>query len=316
MQSHPDLRWDDLRVLLALYREGSLKRAATVMGVNVSTMSRRLDALEAAADAHLFDRTPEGTLPTAVTEELVAFAESMEHAAMGFVRGLEQLEVEPEGEVRVACAPGVADHFLAPAVGDLCEKHPKVRLTILSGIGYVDLTRREADIALRLNRPATGDLVATRIATQGFCVVAAPGLAAALGTLTDPNAARWVTWGQELAHLPDRAWIDAHVASERVALVTSSMTAQIEAVRTGFALMLAPTPYRELRGLAEVRCTRKWQRSIRGLPESALWLVGHRAMRSVPRVSAVWSWLSDRFATGRAKGDGSDRRRPASRPMR
>jgi DNA-binding transcriptional LysR family regulator len=296
MQSLVDLRWDDLRVMLALVRRGSLKRGAEDLGVNVSTMSRRLDALEEAAGTHLFDRTPEGTKPTAATEQLVVFAEAMEQAAMGFSRGLERLEVEPEGDVRLACPPGVADHFLAPAVGDLCARHPKLRLTILSSIGYADLTRREADLALRTIRPAAGDFVAQRIATQGWCVVASPALAGEIGRLQQTGRARWVTWGEDLAHLVDRRWVDEHVPSERIALVTSSMTSLLEAVRADFGLMLVPTAYRALDGLCEVACAPKLRRSIDALPPSALWLVGHRALRDVPRIAAVWAWLATRFA--------------------
>ena len=90
MQTVENLRWDDLRVLLVLFRAGSLKRAAEELGVNVSTASRRLDALEAAIGVRLFDRTPDGTHPTSAAEELVGFAETMEHAAHGLMRGVQK----------------------------------------------------------------------------------------------------------------------------------------------------------------------------------------------------------------------------------
>jgi DNA-binding transcriptional LysR family regulator len=297
MQTSAELRWDDLRVFLALYRRGSLKRAAEDLAVNISTASRRLDALEAAAGVSLFDRTSDGTRPTAAAEQLRPYAESMEQAAHGFVRGLEGFEVEPEGEVRITAPPGVVDHFLAPALADLCRAYPRLRITILSSIGYTDLTRREADVALRIMRPAAGDLVATRLTTQGWCVVASPEHADELAPLRDPNDARWVTWGEELAQLPDRQWIDKHVDAERIGLITSSMTAQIEAVRAGFGVTIVPKPYRELRGLTELRLTPKLRRSIAEIPEASLWLVGHRALRDVPRVAAVWTWVRELFAT-------------------
>lgn len=289
------LRWDDLRVFLALHRRGSLKRGAEELGVNISTMSRRLDTLEATTGVHLFDRTPEGTHPTAAAELLLPFAETMEQAAHGFARGVEALELEPEGEVRLTAPPGLVDHFLAPALVELCDRHPRLTITIISSIGYADLTRREADLALRIMRPAVGDLVAKCLTNRSWCVIAAPKLARRHRALRDPNAVRWVTWGDELAHLPDRRWIEANVEPERVPLHTNSMTAQLEAVRAGLAVMLAPTVYRELPGLSEVRCAPKLRRSIESLPEGALWLVGHRALRDVPRIAAVWSWLEERF---------------------
>ncbi len=293
------LRWDDLKVLLALQRHGSLKRAAEALGVNISTVSRRLDALEEALGAHLYDRTPDGVRPTAAAEQLVPHAEAMERAAAGLVRGLEGLEVEVEGTVRITAPPGLVDAFLAPALVELVQLHPRLRLQLLSTIGYADLSRREADLALRIVRPESGDLVAKRLASHPWCVVACPALAAALGVLRDANAARWVTWGEELGHLPDARWLGAHVDRDRVVLETSSMTAQLEAVRAGLGAMVVPRPYAALPGLAAVRVGRALGATLAALPEGTLWLVGHRALREVPRVAAVWAWLEERL--GRAQ---------------
>ncbi len=291
-----DLRWDDLKVLLALERRGSLKRAAEQLGINISTVSRRLTALEEQLGAHLFDRTPEGTRPTAAAEQLIPFAERMEQAAHGFARGLETFEVEPEGVVRITAPPGLVDHFLAPALVKLHRAHPGLRIQILSSIGYADLTRREADLALRIIRPATGDLVVTRLATDHFVVLASTRRATELGTLRRTADVSWVTWGEDLTHLPDGRWIETHVERDHVVLETSSMTAQIEAVRAGLGVMLAPSAYASLRGLAAVRCAPALQRRVATLPQGALWLVGHRALRDVPRIAAVWTWLVTHFA--------------------
>lgn len=282
-------------MLLALHRRGSLKQAAQELGVNISTVSRRLTALEELVGSQLFDRTPEGVRPTVAAEQLVPHAEGMEQAALGFVRGLEGFEVEPEGVVRITAPPGLVDHFLAPALVELAEAYPRLRIQIVSSIGYADLTRREADLALRLVRPAAGDFVATRLVAQGWCVIASPAHAKALGTLRDPTTTRWVTWGEDLAHLPDTRWLAANVSRERVVLETSSMTAQIEAVRAGLGAMLAPWAYAELRGLVAVTCSKELGESLGALPDGTLWLVGHRALREVPRIAAVWGWLRERF---------------------
>ena len=289
------LRWDDLRVLLVLMRSGSLKRGAEELDVNISTMSRRLDALEEATGLHLFDRSASGTHPTAAAEQLLPFAERMERAAIDLSQGIDALEAEPTGDVTLTAPPGIVDHFLAPALADLHKAFPHVRLRLDASIAYADLTRREADLALRLRRPRSGDLVSTRLATQGYAVIASPAYARTLGRLRDPNTARWTTWGDDLAHLPDRAWITNNVAPQNVALITSSMTAQIEAIRTGFCIGLAPRPYADLPRLTELRCTPNLRRCIATLPEGALWLVGHRAFRDVPRIAAVWDWLKSKI---------------------
>jgi DNA-binding transcriptional LysR family regulator len=293
----PSFRWDDLRVVLELGRAGSLKGAAAWLDVNISTVSRRLGALEEQLGMHLFDRTPDGTLPTAAAEELLPFAEDMERAAVRFSHALEGLEFEPEGVVRITAPPGVVDHFLAATLAPLTARYPKLRLELLSTIGYADLTRREADIALRVVRPATGDLVAKRLASFPSVPVAAPGYAARVAPLKDLNDAQWVTWGDDLAAFSETRWVLEQVEASRVVLRSSSMTAQIQAVRAGIGVMLAPPPYAGLDGLCLVPLELRLKKTLRPAPEGSLWLVGHRALRDVPRIRAVWSYLEDAFAS-------------------
>ncbi len=295
MQTPDNLRWDDVRVFLALTRQGSLKRAAAELGVNISTASRRLEALESMLGAHLFDRTPEGTRPTAAADRLLPFAQSMETAAIGFARGLEGFEVDPHGVVRITAPPGMVDHFLAPSLAELATTYPRIRIEVLSSIEYADLTRREVDIALRVLRPATGDFISTGLESHGFVILASPDHAAALAPLDDPCTIRWVTWGDDLNHLPDARWLAEHVTREQVVLETSSMTAQIEAVRTGLGVMLGPEPYADLPGLTRVECSPALVRSLHSIPNGTLWLVGHRSLREIPRVAVVWDWLKERF---------------------
>lgn len=295
-----DLRWDDAQLFLAVWREGSLKRAAAALQVNISTVSRRLDGLESALGAHLFDRTPDGTLPTLAATRLFPFAEAMEQAAIGFASGLSGLEAEPKGVVHVTAPPGVVDHFLAPALPELGARYPELRLEISSSVDYLDLTRRQADIALRVGRPSGGDLVGKRLVASGWCALASPERAASVGRLRDAARHPWISWGRDLAHLPDAAWLLERLPPERLVLRTSSMTGQIEAVRAGLGLMLATRPYAELRGLAEVPCSRPLRRALDELPRGELWIIGHRAHRHVPRVAAVWGWLTERFEARRA----------------
>jgi DNA-binding transcriptional LysR family regulator len=106
----------DAQVLLALLRARSFSGAGVRLGVNASTVSRRLDALEAALGVHLFDRTPDGVLPTAAAEELGPHAEAMERAAAGLALAAQGREALPEGEVRLTAPPGVAEFLIAPAL--------------------------------------------------------------------------------------------------------------------------------------------------------------------------------------------------------
>jgi DNA-binding transcriptional LysR family regulator len=154
-----DLDWEQVRLFLAVAREKSLAGASARLGVDVSTVSRRLDRLEDLIGAPLFDRTRDGTSPTVLAEQVMPHAEEMELAAVRFAAAGAKVETEVEGIVRLTVPPGVADAFVAPALPELYARHPNLVIELDASVGYADLTRREADVAIRAHRPASGDLV-------------------------------------------------------------------------------------------------------------------------------------------------------------
>lgn len=288
------LRWDDLELLLALGREGTLSAAATRLGVNTSTIGRRLDAMEAGLGVHLFDRTPTGIAPTELARGLLPIAESMEQVAADALRLLAGRETAPEGVVRLTAPPGLANWFVAPALVELHARHPKLIVELDASIGYADLTRREADLALRASRPASGDLVAVRLAETRSVIAASPKRIRELGKLASLDAIEWITWGRDLAGFPDAQWIATHVDPSKVVLRTSSMDAQLHAARTGLGALLVPRAFLDWIDLAEVPLERSLAKRLPSPALGTLWLVGHRALRDVPRVRAVWEFIVER----------------------
>jgi DNA-binding transcriptional LysR family regulator len=293
---HDQVRWDDLRVFLAIYREHSLGQAAHRLAINASTVSRRLDSLEEALGMTLFDRTRDGAAPTAAAEELLSIAERMEQAAVDLGVAAEAFEVEPEGVVRITAPPGIAEHLVAPSIPRLIARYPRLRVELDSTISYVDLTRRQADLAIRTMRPTAGDLVAKKLTTSRTVIAASYGYADSLGVLRDPTDAQWITWGHDLNHIPSGRWVGAVVPEDSIVLRTSSFTAQLQALRSGIGVALLPKAFLELVDLREVRVGRKLARNLPDLPMDQVWLVGHRALRDVPRVAAVWQFILDEFA--------------------
>jgi len=286
----PAFRWDDARVLLALLRTGSLKGAAQRLEVNASTVSRRLDALEAALATRLFDRTPDGVRATWAAEQLLPHAEQLELAADGMSRAVEGFETEPEGTVRIAAPPGVSDHFVAPALVDLARQFPRIRVELLAGVAYADLTRREADLALRTKRPSAGDLVARKFGDVPAAILASRAYVRRVGRLRTLGDARWITWGAELSHLPVARWVADHVPESAVVLRTD-IGSQVAAALSGLGVVVLPSIYIGVGGLVEVELDPELEASLAPLPDECLWLVGHRALRNVPRIAAVWSFL-------------------------
>jgi DNA-binding transcriptional LysR family regulator len=301
--------WDDARVLLALFRERTLRAAGQQLGVNASTIGRRLDALEQALAARLFDRTLDGVLPTAAAERLLAHAEQLEQAALGLAAAAEGFEREPEGVVRVSAAPGIADHFIAPALPRLLERHPRLRIELDSSIAYADLSRREADLALRIVRPTTGDLVAQKLTEDRDAILGSAEYVESLGILRNFADARWLDWGPDLALLPSSQWLRERVPQSAIVMRSSSINALLGAAEHGAGLVMLSGAFQRARRLVTPRLTPALAKQAAELPKLELWLVGHRALREVPRVAAVWDFVIEELARVQDRPPGRKRAR-------
>ncbi|HEU4407769.1 MAG TPA: LysR family transcriptional regulator [Polyangiaceae bacterium] len=307
-----DARWDDVRIFLAVYRQGSLGAAGLRLGVDTSTVSRRLAALEASLGARLFDRSREGLAPTRSAEFVLPAAEAMEAAHGRFARDASGLESTAEGVVRLSVAPGMADAFIAPALVRLRARWPKIRIELDASVRAIDLTRHEADLALRSVRPQGADLVMTKLMTTRWVAVASPDLAKALGRMNAWEDAPWITWDRDLASIPTARWLARHAPRADVVLRTSHFASQLVAARSGLGVVLAPEPYARVHALAPVAFADALAPDAAAWPSDDLWLVGHRALRDVPRVAAVWGFLLDELGPA----DRAERPRRAGAPRR
>ena len=290
------------RFFLALCRARTVGAAARSLGVDTSTVSRRLAALEATLSVRLFDRGREGVVATKAAEDLRVVAEEMEEVMTRFANAADGLEREVSGLVRMTCPPDVAGVVVTPVLPELFAKHPKLRVEIIPGEVVLDLTRREADIALRTVRPARGDLVVTRIAVVPWVLAAAPELARKLGTLRSWAAAPWVTWGERLSSLEPSRWLARHLRIAEPVVISDSMMVQIAAVTSGVGVALLPEPSARHYGLVTVKIGAALRDAAREWPTSDLFLVTHRALRDVPRVRAVWDLLVRRVGGRHASG--------------
>jgi DNA-binding transcriptional LysR family regulator len=300
MQASETLRWEDVRVFLAAYRERTLAEAAARLGVDASTVSRRIAALEDVFGARLFDRTRDGLVATQAAEIVLAGAEEMEAGHQRLLREASSLESVPEGVVRLSVPPGMADAFMGPALVRLHERHPRIRIALDASVRVLDLTRREADLALRTIRPEGGDLILTKVHHDEWIAMAAPGYAADLGRLRSWDDARWIAWGEDLSSIPAARWLAKHVKNAPV-LATSHMATQLAAAAAGLGVVLAPNAYQAVKTLVPVRFSSALEESAAEWPSDDLWLVGHRALRGVPRVDVVWKFLIEEFTTDPAK---------------
>lgn len=288
-------RWEDVRLFLALYRKRSLANAAVVVGLDPSTLSRRLAALEESIGTRLFDRTREGMVPTHDAELLLPAAEEMAAAHARFARDSSAVERMAEGVVRLSVPPGLAELFLPRAAARLHAEYPRIQLEVDTTMRYVDLSRREADLAIRGQRPRASELVSAKLGQRPWSPMTTVEKARELGQVSDWNALSWVAWGDDLQSLAPAKWLDKYVAASSVVLRTSHFALHISAVQAGVGAALLPHNFAGSAGLASIEHAPDLAPSIEELPESETWLVGHRALRSVPRIAAVWDALVEEF---------------------
>jgi DNA-binding transcriptional LysR family regulator len=283
------VRWDDLRVLLAVLREGSFSGAAELLRVEQSTVSRRIAALEAALQATLFDRTASGPRPTELAASLRAHAERIELDVLELLDQASAQRGAIAGRVRLALTESFAVHVIIPyMLKELRALYPELHVDLLVGERVADLAQREADLALRFFRPREGDLVTKRVATLETAVIGHHDYLTAR-TLS-PEALDWITLELGHAMAADSAHVSTHVARDP-ALRTNGHLAQVEAVRAGLGVALLARSVLALDpNLMAIDV---------GLPQGPpleLWLVAPSSLIRIPRVRAVWDFLDARLS--------------------
>jgi DNA-binding transcriptional LysR family regulator len=167
------LDWDDLRYFLAVQRARTLAGASAQLGINATTVGRRLTALEERIGARLFDRTPNGYLLTAAGQDLVERAERMENEALAAERTVVGADQRRGGVVRVNVTEMLATRFVTPRLARFHDEHPEITLELNCTHRSVHLGRREADIALRLARPHEENVVTRQLGKIPLCLYAA-----------------------------------------------------------------------------------------------------------------------------------------------
>jgi DNA-binding transcriptional LysR family regulator len=287
------LRWDDVPLFLALYRERSLARAAESLGLDTSTLSRRLAALEHSLRMKLFARSREGLEPTEHSERMLSAAEDVE-AAMSTLRStLSGAGREAKGIVRVSVPPGIAEGFVVPALAKLHREHPGIRVELDVSTSVADLTKREADLAVRTIRPRSPTLLQKKLRSSRWIPCATAKRVNEWGVIESFDAVPWIHWDDSLAHIAAARWLRRALGpAARIALVTSHFASQLAALDEGLGAALVPEPYLSL------QCDRRplatapaLDTLVRSLPVDDLWLVGHPAHRASAHVARVWSAL-------------------------
>ncbi len=234
--------WNDLKYLLALKRAGTLAGAARELAVDHSTVSRRLSQLEEEIGSTLFRRTPEGLVFTEAGDEAAATAEQMERTAAGLLGKLAGADDKLEGVVRLTLPEGFIPRVL-PEVQQLGERHPGLRVELLSNPAPLDLLRGEADVALRLVRPTQAGLICRFLCKIGWSLYASDAYVkrkGLLSTLGDLSGHEVVAYEEQLKNTPGQRWLDEKGRGGTVVLRGTTMRSVHLALEQGVGLGTMP----------------------------------------------------------------------------
>ncbi|CAB5675114.1 HTH-type transcriptional regulator AbgR [Delftia tsuruhatensis] len=292
------MQWDDARIFLAIARTGSLSGASAALGLGVATVSRRLDRLEAALAVPLFSRHQSGYRLTDDGQALLAPAEALEHAARALGEAAHS-QAQVAGVVRLATAENLANPLILPSLAQLFERHPGLRVQLVSGVQTLNLHRRDADLAVRMTQPAAGHLTIRRLGTLGFGLYGAPAyvhnrIAQAGAAPFDGDA--FIGWDEDHAHLPAARWLARTLRGRPLRLETNTLSAQLAAVEAGLGLAVLPHFLARRGGLACVA------RQLGA--DQPIWLAMHADLCHSRRVRAVADHLIALFEAQRADLEG------------
>ncbi len=288
--------WNDLRYVLALARGRSFAAAGRELRTDATTVGRRLRLLEERLGAALFQRDAGGTMmPTSAGEIAVARAETIE-AEVGALSGaLEGVDLMALGKVRLTAPPFVINRLLIPTAAEVLSHHSDLQLELIGDSRNFNLTRREADMALRLARPvdATGSkVVARRIATLDYAVYVAAE------KRDEAQRLPWLVYEDAMTHLPHARWIamQAEKSGRGGALAVNEGDALLQAAVAGLGRALLPEILAErVDGLCRVDSGDKV------LPAREVWVLIHTELRHLARIRAVAKWLDQVFSRAQSR---------------
>ena len=294
--------WNDLKVVLAVARQGSLMKAAGVVRADHSTVYRRLRALEERLGAKLFDRGPGGAYSlTAAGEQVAATAERIEAETQALDRAVAGRDHRLTGRLRVTSSETLAYRLLTPEIARFRAVHPGILVELAVDNRVLSLSRREADVALRPMRPREGDLWGRKLADVAWAVYAGAEMAEVDGS-DRFGGLPVIGWGEEVANIRAATWLVDHARAERVIYRSSSLVNQLIAARAGMGAALMPCylgdQEPDLRRLGEPVA------EVQG----ELWIVTHADLRHTARIRAFLDLVGNGLAGQRAiiEGRGDD----------
>lgn len=283
------LDWNDLKYFLAVHRAGNLARAAAAIGINATTVGRRVTALEQQVGARLFDRTPEGWAATPAALRLLPKAERMEAEVFAITRDVSGADARPSGVVRLTATEVLATRFIAPHLRRFHERHPEITVELVCTSRVLDLAKREADIALRLSRPREEHLVVKRLTNIDVSLYGSRRYLDLHGRPADPERSlaghRVILFAESRNFAQENEWVEQRLDGAKVVLRSDSVNSVFSSAVGGLGIALLP------RVIADAEPSLERIETATSPEPRSVWQSVHEDMQHNARIRATLDFL-------------------------
>ncbi|HRD66019.1 MAG TPA: LysR family transcriptional regulator [Candidatus Competibacter sp.] len=286
------MEWDDYRYFLAVEQAGSALGAARRLGVNHTTVLRRIASLEKRLGVRLFERLRTGYTPTAAGEELREVARRVEQVLSDTEHRLAGKDLQLSGIVRITTTDTLFRGLLSPHLLAFRQQHPLIQLQVVGTNQLANLTRREADVAVRATNQPPDNMLGRKIGIARSAVYGARAYLDQRGYDLSFDQHDWIGLDETLAHLPEYPWLERHARPERIVLRLNNLLHKIELVKDGHGI--APL----LCFLAEREPTLIRLTEPNPQFDTDIWLLSHPDLRQVARIRVF-----NDFIVSHAKAD-------------
>ncbi|MGB0565907.1 MAG: LysR family transcriptional regulator [Alteromonas macleodii] len=291
------MNWDDMRLFLGLARNGRVAIAAKGLRVDPTTLIRRVKKLEDSLNCKLFELTKKGYVLTTHGSELVTYIEKAEHYFLEAQNELGDERSHLAGTIRVSVSEGFGSWFLAPLLPDFKKQYPGISIELVATSGFLNLNKREADMAILLEKPSKGLLVTQKLTDYNLYLYTHQSLISdnEPRTLQELTAFNLVSYVPDLVYAPQLKFIEETALSQLSALRSTSINAQYQMLVNGAGVGILP------KFMAETQpgLVRLIENEIH--IKRTFWLATHKETHSQARFQVFTKWLTDKVTQYHSK---------------
>ncbi|GAB4194890.1 MAG: LysR family transcriptional regulator [Wenzhouxiangellaceae bacterium] len=292
------MNWDDLKIFLAVAREGSVRAAAVALDVNQSTVSRRIAAFEESIETRLFEKLPSGYRLTTAGVDLLQHVQRIENEINSLDRHIFSHNSGLEGSIRVTLSPPLSSHLLMPDLAQFGAQYPEIKVELIASDKALNLSKREADIAIRITNNPPEYLIGRRLGNMAQAIY---GAREYLRKVSDDSQLRWLGWGETEA-CPQ--WIkDSDYPDIPTHHQINDTNLQFAAAKNGLGIAILPCFMADtepaMARLPLSTVTKTW----------GIWILTHKDLHRTARVQTFIRFITERFEKyrdlleGRQPGD-------------